>query len=1108
LPDYMVPAAIMVLDHLPLTVNGKLDRTALPAPDYTLGRYRAPRTREEETLAALFADILGVPRVGIDDSFFDMGGHSLLATRLISKVRATLGVELPIRVLFDNPTITALAPLLHQGSPARPPLLPATRPDRIPLSYAQQRLWFLHRYEGNSATYNMPVALRLRGPLDVGALTAAIGDVIARHESLRTLYPDTDGQPFQHPLPPDQAGIDIPVTDLTDTHEDEVTQALDRAARQPFDLSTDLPIRATVLRLGIDESGIDQHVLVLVVHHIAADGASMGPLARDVADAYTARRAGAEPDWAPLPVQYADYTLWQRRLLGDDTDPDSLIATQYRYWHHELAGAPEVLALPTDRPRPKTASYRGNTLDFTVPAHLHHRLDHLARDRGATMSMMLQSAFAVLLHKHGAGTDLTLGGPIAGRTDHVLTDLIGFFVNTWVLRVNTDHNPRIDDILGQVRGKALSAYDHQDLPFERLVELLNPTRTTAHHPLFHVGIAWQNNTLPHLHLPDLTVTPVSVPTGTAKFDLFVHLTDPGGPHQPIPGMIEYATDLFDEHTIRTLTNRFLRILDSIATNPHTRLADIEILDDHERHQLLVEWNNTAADVPAVTVPTLFEHQAHQSPNRVALISGDRKFTYAELNTAANRWAHHLIHTGIGPDHVVAVALPRTPDLIIVLLAVLKTGAAYLPIDPHYPSARTGFILDDAQPQLLLTDTTTHTALPANPIPQMLTDDPDLPAPGHTGVDPAADPTDLDRVTPLHPAHLAYLIYTSGSTGTPKGVAITHHSVVALLTGTDRWTGFGHTDVWAWCHSPAFDVSVWELWGPLVHGSRLVVVPWEVVRSPADLWQLLRTEGVTILSQTPSAFYELAATAHDRPELAVRMVIFAGETLDPARLHGWYPGERPHPPALVNMYGITETTVYATHLELTSGVGTPGRSPIGQPITTVQVYVLDPGLHPVPVGVLGELYVAGAQLARGYHRRPGLTAQRFVPNPYDTDGGGGRLYRSGDLVRWTADGNLDYAGRADQQVKIRGFRIEPGEIEATLTTHPSVTQAAVIARPTGAVPDHDPTDHESDTAGTQLIGYVVLDPQASLTHDQDRDPDPDQERDFEVAHQLRVYVGEQ
>ncbi|MEV0948825.1 amino acid adenylation domain-containing protein, partial [Rhodococcus sp. NPDC049939] len=1073
LPEYMVPAAIVILDSLPVTANGKLDRKALPAPDFGLGRYRAPRTPDEQLLTDLYAEILGVPRVGIDDSFFDLGGHSLLATRLISRIRTTRGVELPIRVLFDAPTIAALAPHLGGNQPVRPPLEPTARPARVPLSHAQQRLWFLHQFEGPSATYNIPLALRLTGPLNTNALTAALGDVIARHEPLRTLFDTTRGEPFQHILPPDQATAP---THLTDLDPSQVAEAVAEAARHCFDLSTEIPLRATILRCRPDE-----HVLVLVLHHIAGDGWSMAPLIEDLTHAYTARRDGEEPHWQPLPVQYADYTLWQHHLLGEITDPDSLIATQYRYWHHELGGAPDLTPLPTDRPRPKTASYRGDTTIFTIPAHLHHRLDQLARTHGVTMSMLTQSALAVLLHKHGAGDDLTIGGPIAGRTDIALTDLIGFFVNTWVLRVDLSHHPRFDQILDQVRGKALHAYTHQDIPFELLVELLNPTRTTAYHPLFQVELAWQNNTLPDIDFPDLQATVLPAPTGTAKFDLSMHLFDPSDPDRDIPATIEYATDLFGRTTIDTLTHRYLTVLDTIATNPHQHLSDLEILDQAERHRILHDWNHTHIQVPtpAGTLPDMVEHQVRLSPDAIAVACAGEHLTYTRLNEHANRWAHHLIHTGAGPDTVIAVALPRSAELITVLLAILKTGAAYLPLDPNYPSARTGHILHDAHPHLLITDTTTATGLPTTPIRQIHTDTTD------TEKQPTHNPTDTDRTTPLHPGHPAYLIYTSGSTGTPKGVAVPHTAIANRLDWMQRCYPLTPGDAVLQKTSISFDVSVWELFWPLQVGARLVIAPPDAGRDPTQILRVIRQHNVTVVHFVPSAL----AAVIDHPDFArctsVQHLVASGEALsaDLARhCRTALPSAQLH-----NLYGPTETAVDVTLHRVADADLAPGAAagvPIGEPAATVQAYVLDTGLRPVPAGVPGELYIAGEQVARGYHRHPALTAGRFLPNPYATGTAvGGRMYRTGDLVRWTADGVLDYLGRTDQQVKIRGFRIEPGEIEAALTTHPTVTHATVITRLTHAIGD-TPTasDGRAGQSDKQLIGYVVLDPETSLTHD--------------------------
>ncbi|WP_157106350.1 non-ribosomal peptide synthetase, partial [Nocardia sienata] len=590
LPEYMVPAAVVVLDRLPLTVNGKLDRTALPAPDYSGGAYRAPSTPTEEAVAAVFAEVLEVTRVGADDDFFDRGGDSLTATRLVSRIRSVLGVEVPIRVVFESPTVAGLAPRLWEQGVVRAPLVVRERPQRLPLSYAQRRLWFIHRYEGASATYNIPLAVRLRGVLDVAALRAAIVDVVARHESLRTIFVEDEGVPFQQVLPVEAVPVDELVGEVVAVTESERAAAVAAVAGYRFDLSAQAPVRARILRCAAEE-----HVLVLVIHHIAGDGASIAPLARDVACAYAARSAGTEPGWTPLPVQYADYTLWQREWLGSEEDPDSVLAAQFGYWRQELDGAPEQLRLPTDRRRPAVASYRGAEVAFTLTPRVLVGAEQLARELGATVSMVLQSALAVLLHKLGAGDDIPIGGPIAGRTDEALTDLVGFFVNTWVLRVDTSQNPRFGEVVARVREKALAAYENQDAPFERLVELLNPTRSTAYQPLFQVMFALQNNPFPDVDFPGLQLSPEPAATGTAKFDLFFSLTELPTLHgepQGVQGSIEYASDLFDPGTVEQIAARYVRLLETVVADPELRIDRFDILVPGEREQLLQTWNDT------------------------------------------------------------------------------------------------------------------------------------------------------------------------------------------------------------------------------------------------------------------------------------------------------------------------------------------------------------------------------------------------------------------------------------------------------------------------------------------------------------------------------------
>ncbi|WP_459965279.1 amino acid adenylation domain-containing protein, partial [Mycobacterium avium] len=1039
LPAYMVPAAVLGLDAIPLTPNGKLDARALPAPDYAAGEYRAPDSPTEEILAGIYAEVLGVQRVGVDDSFFDLGGDSISAMRLIAAVNAALNADLPVRTVFEAPTVAALAPRIGEGGSGLEPLTAGERPAVVPLSFAQNRLWFLDQLQGPSPVYNMAAALRLDGPLDTEALGAALGDVVARHESLRTLFAAPEGRPQQVVLPAERADFGWEVVDASGWSADQLDEAIGATARYTFDLAAQIPLRAELFRLRDD-----RHVLVAVVHHIAADGMSITPLVRDLGAAYARRCDGRGPDWTPLPVQYVDYTLWQRAQFGDLDDPGSRIAAQLAYWQDALAGMPERLALPTDRPYPLVADQRGATVEIDWPAELQQRIGDVARRHNATSFMVIQTALTVLLAKLGANPDVAVGFPIAGRRDPALDDLVGFFVNTLVLRVDAGGDPSFTKLLARVRTRSLEAFEHQDVPFEVLVERLNPTRSLTHHPLVQVMLAWQNfagqDTGPAagLSLGDVEITPIPVDTHTARMDLtfsvgerWCESGEPGG----IGGTVEFRTDVFDPDSIQTLIRRLRRVLEAMTDDPTQSVSSVDLLDEREHARLDTLGNRAALTGPPPrfdSLPTLFAEQAARTPDAVALVCGGRRMTYRELDEAANRVAHLLRVRGAGPGHTVALLFSRSAEAIVAILAVLKSGAAYLPIDPALPGERIGFMLADAAPMV---------AISTAELAPRLHGQHDVPV--LDVHDPAIDAAPSSALPPPGADDIAYLIYTSGTTGVPKGVAVSHRNVAQLLTAD---SGLPREGVWSQWHSLAFDVSVWEIFGALLHGGRLVVVPESVARSPEDLHALLITEQVSVLSQTPSAAGALSPEGLEDLTLVV-----AGEACPSELVDRWAPGR-----TMINAYGPTEATVYAA-ISAPLRPGALGGVPIGSPVPGGAVFVLDEWLRPVPPGVVGELYVAGAGVACGYWRRGGLTASRFVACPFGAPGA--RMYRTGDLVRWRGDGQLDYLGRADEQVKVRGYRIELGEVRAALAWVDGVDQAVVVAR-------------EDRPGDKRLVGYIT------------------------------------
>lgn len=1057
LPDYMVPSAFVEMDELPLTPNGKLDRKALPAPDFSTSvSDRAPRTPQEEILCDLFAEVLGLARVGIDDSFFELGGHSLLAARLMSRIREVMGAELGIAKLFDEPTVAGLAAHLDLAQSARPALQRAERPEKIPLSFAQRRLWFLHCLEGPSPTYNIPVAVRLSGELDQGLLKAALYDLVRRHESLRTIFPESQGTSYQHILDADQAHPELHVTEIA---EKELSDRLAEAVRYSFDLAAEPAFRAELFVIGPDE-----YVLLLLVHHIVGDGWSLTPLTRDLGTAYAARCHGRSPEWAPLAVQYADYALWQQELLGNEDNPNSLIAGQLAFWKETLKNLPDQLELPTNYSRPAEPSHDGDTIHFRIEPELHKRLQELARANRVSLFMVLQSGLAALLTRLGAGTDIPIGSPIAGRNDDALGDLVGLFINTLVLRTDTSGDPSFRELLDRVREVNLAAYDNQDLPFERLVEVLNPARSRATHPLFQIMLAFQNTPDAELHLPDMESSLRINSVGSAKFDLTLEISEDrlaDGTPNGMEGLLEYSTDLFKRETAQALADRLMRLLEAAESDPDEQIGNLNILAPEEHSSMVTDWQSVSEKIPHACLPEQFEKQAALRPDAIAVVYENQELSYAELNERANRLARMMISEGVGPEQFVALALPRSLEMAVGLLAVLKAGAAYLPLDPDYPADRIAFMLKDAQPAFIMTNTKAANHIPpVENVPKIVLDDPELAEKLNTYL--AGNPKNKDRTQPLSPLNTAYVIYTSGSTGVPKGVMIPHQNVTRLFAATEHWFRFSSDDIWTMFHSYAFDFSVWEIWGPLLHGGRLVIVPHHVSRSPEAFLRLLVKEGVTVLNQTPSAFYQFMQAEREQPDLgqalSLRYVIFGGEALELSRLEDWYNRHPENRPQLINMYGITETTVHVSYIELDRSMAAlRANSLIGCGIPDLGVYVLDERLQPVPPGVAGELYVSGAGLARGYLGRPGLTSERFIADPFGPPGT--RMYRTGDVARLRADGSLDYVGRADHQVKIRGFRIELGEIEAALVQHPQLEDAAVIVR-------------EDQPGDKRLAAYVI------------------------------------
>jgi amino acid adenylation domain-containing protein/non-ribosomal peptide synthase protein (TIGR01720 family) len=1051
LPEYMVPAAFILLEALPLNAHGKVDRAALPRPggesQANDSRYVAPRTPVEREVAALWCELLDVPRVGVHDNFFVLGGHSLLALQMAARMLAAFQVELPLNTLFDSPTLETLAQEIEKArqsneGPSIPPIQRAPRDGALPLSFPQQRLWFLDQLAPGSASYNIPLALRLEGVLDLAVLREALETLVRRHEVLRTTFRTVQGQPRQEISPEPRVPLEVhELSSLPEAdRESEVLRLMTVEAGRPFDLAEGPLLRASLLRLGAQD-----HVLLFSMHHIVTDAWSMGVVAREVAALYEAALRHALSPLPELPLQYADYAVWQRQWLQGD-----VLRAQLDGWRQRLAGAPAVLELPTDRPRPPVQTFRGARHPFLLSSEVAERLVSFSQQEKATPFMTLLAAFQVLLGRYSGQDDICVGSPIAGRRVAELEGLIGFFVNTLVLRSRLAPRATFRELVRQVREITLDAYAHQDLPFEQLVEELRPERNMSTAPLFQVMFVVQNAPVSFLRVPGLKLRPLDVETSTARFDLTLQFAE--GP-EGWAGSLEYNTDLFDAGTVARLATHFQVLLAAALTASDTRLESLPLLTDAERQQVLVDWNTLRLDTPAHgTLHGLFEAQVARAPDSTALSLDGQHLTYRQLNARANQLAAWLRSQGAGAESRVGLYLDRSLELVIGLLAILKAGAAYVPMDPAYPRERLAFMVEDSGVPLLLTQQSLAAQLPSHQA-RILCLDSEWPT--------VANFPSHDVDAKVSEDHLAYVIYTSGSTGRPKGSLLCHGQVLRLFSSTQREYGFNERDVWTLFHSCAFDFSVWELWGALLYGGRLVIVPYWVSRSPGDFHALLHREAVTVLNQTPSAFRQLIQheqSLQKPPPLALRYVIFGGEALDFRSLQPWFALHGDSQPRLVNMYGITETTVHVTYRPLSERDASGTASVVGVPIADLQAFILGPSLEPVPVGIPGELYIGGRGLARGYLGRPDLTAERFIPHPFSTTPGA-RLYKTGDRARFRADGQIDYLGRTDFQVKLRGFRIELGEIEAVLEQQPGLRQALVLAR-------------EDRTGDKRLVAYVV------------------------------------
>ncbi len=1059
LPEYMVPSFFVFLDTLPLNPNGKIDRRALPAPDTSDIRlstnFVLPQNSTEEVLAAIWAKILRLEQVGIHDNFFELGGHSLLATQVMSRVRQALQIDIPLQILFENPTIATLAQAIAQNQtqkndPQNQTISPIANRESVPLSFAQQRVWFLQQLQPDSRAYILSNAQRITGKLNTGVLQQSLDAIVVHHEALRTNFiTSLDGSPIQVIAAP--RSVELKIIKVT---QEQVESLLSEEAQRPFNLESDLMLRATLLQ--IDEQ---EHILLLVMHHIASDGWSIGIFWQQLAAVYEAFLSGKPYRLPKLPIQYADFAVWQHQWLSGE-----ILSSQINYWKNQLAAANTVLELPTDRPRPPVQTYRGAVQSLMLPQTLSASLKELSRQQGVTLFMTLLAAFGTILHRYTGQEDILIGSPIAGRNQIETEGLIGFFVNTLAIRTNLSGNPSFRQLLTQVREVTLEAYFHQDLPFEKLVEELQPERDLSHSPLFQVMFAFHNTPRELWELPGLTITPLEIHSGAAKFELTLDLEETS---EGIKGGIEYNTDLFDATTIARMLGHFQTLLAGIVANPEQHLSDLPLLTTTERHQQLFEWNNTQADYDlSQCLHQLFEAQVEKTPDAIAVKFADKHFTYSELNSRANQLANYLQTCGVQPNVLVAICIERSLEMVVGLLGILKAGGAYVPLDPEYPQERIAYMLQDCQAKVLLTQKNLVENLPTSS--QKLCLDTDW--------ETISQQSDTNPNSRVKPVDLAYVIYTSGSTGKPKGAMNTHRGICNRLLWMQDAYKLTATDSVLQKTPFSFDVSVWEFFWPLLTGARLVMAQPGGQRDATYLINTIAEEEITTLHFVPSMLQIFLETRGLERCKSLKRVFCSGEALPVDLQERFF--ERMGC-ELHNLYGPTEAAIDVTFWQC-QRENTLKSVPIGRAIANTQLYILDSHLQAVPLGAIGELYIGGVGVARGYLNRPELTAERFISHPFKE---GEKLYKTGDLARYLPDGNIEYIGRIDHQVKIRGFRIELGEIETLLAQHPTIQQTVVTAR-------------VDNPENQRLVAYIVPHPEQT--------PNTDELRHF-LKQQLPEYM---